>query len=43
MLCEKVKELPFDTNLEPTMCNLANGRITLKFNNVLLNCMVTSF
>ena len=24
---------PFDTNLEPTMANLANGRVNLKFNN----------
>ena len=28
---EKIK--PFDTNLEPTMSNLANGRVILKFNN----------
>ena len=24
---------PLDTNLEPTMANLANGRVNLKFNN----------
>ena len=24
---------PFDTNLEPTMSKLANGRVTFKFNN----------
>ena len=28
---EKIK--PFDTNLEPTMSNLANGKVILKFNN----------
>ena len=28
---EKIK--PFDTNLEPTMSNLANTRPTVKFNN----------
>ena len=28
---EKIK--PFDTNLDPTMTNLAIGRVTLKFNN----------
>ena len=27
---------PFDTNLEPTMSNLANGRVILKFNNSIL-------
>ena len=27
----------FDTNLEPTMSNLANGRVILKFNN---SCLV---
>ena len=27
---EKIK--PYDTNLEPTMSNLANGRVILKFN-----------
>ena len=31
---EKIK--PFDTNLEPTMSNLANGRVNLKFNNFVL-------
>ena len=25
--------IPFDTNLEPTMSNLANNRVKLKFNN----------
>ena len=24
---------PFDTNLAPTMTNLANGKVSLKFNN----------
>ena len=44
---QKIK--PFDTNLEPTMPNLANGRIKLKFNNsvlvqkVFLHCIVTLF
>ena len=44
VLTEKIK--PFDTNLEPTMSNLANGRVILKFNNsvlVLLRCIVTLF
>ena len=31
---EKVK--PFDTNLEATMSNVANGRVILKFNNSVL-------
>ena len=31
---EKIK--PFDTGLEPTMSNLANGRVNLKFNNSVL-------
>ena len=31
---EKFKR--FDTNLEPTMSNLANGRVTLKFNKSVL-------
>ena len=31
---EKIK--PFDTNLESTMSNLANGGVTLKFNNSVL-------
>ena len=31
---EKIK--PFDTNLDPTMTNLAIGRVTLKFNNCVL-------
>ena len=26
----------FGTNLEPTMSNLANGRVTLKYNNSVL-------
>ena len=30
------KNKPFDTNLEPTMFNLANSRVTLKFNNSAL-------
>ena len=34
ILSEKIK--PFDTNLEPTMSNLANGRVNLKFNNSVL-------
>ena len=31
---EKIK--PFDTNLEPAMSNLANGRVILKFNKSVL-------
>ena len=31
---EKIK--PFDTNLEPTVSNLANGKVILKFNNSAL-------
>ena len=31
---EKIK--PFDTNIEPIMSNLANGRVNLKFNNSVL-------
>ena len=31
---EKIK--PFDANLDPTMTNLAIGRVTLKFNNCVL-------
>ena len=31
---EKIK--PFHTNLEPTMSNLANGTVNLKFNNSVL-------
>ena len=31
---ERIKQ--FDTNLEPTMSNLANGRVILKFNNSVL-------
>ena len=31
---EKAKA--FNTDLEPTMSNLANGRVTLKFNNSVL-------
>ena len=45
---EKIK--PFDTNLEPTMINLAKGRVTLFNNSVLverkihfLHCIVTLF
>ena len=46
---EKIK--PFDTNLEPTLSNLANGRVILKFNKSALvqkkkkssSCIVTSF
>ena len=30
------KTNPFETNLEPTMSNLANGRVNLKFNNSVL-------
>ena len=34
----------FDTNLEPTMSNLASGRVTLKFDNsVLVQKMFYSF
>ena len=32
--CKKIK--PFDTNVELTMSNLANGRVTLEFNNSVL-------
>ena len=44
---EKIK--PFDTNFEPTMSNLPNGKVILKFNNfvlvqkALLHCIVISF
>ena len=31
---EKIK--PFDTDLEPTMSNLGNGRVNLKFDNSAL-------
>ena len=31
---EKIK--PFDTGLEPTMSNLGNGRVNLKFDNSAL-------
>ena len=31
---EKIK--PFDINLEPTMSNLANGKVILKFSNSVL-------
>ena len=31
---EKIKQL--DSNLEPTMSNLSNGRVKLKFNNTVL-------
>ena len=34
VLPENIK--PFDTNLAPTMTDLANGRGTLKFNNSVL-------
>ena len=34
MSSKKIK--PFDTNLEPTMSNLANGRINLKFKTSVL-------
>ena len=27
---------PFDTNIEPTMSNLGNGKVVLKFNNSVL-------
>ena len=37
---EKIK--PYDTNLEPTMSNLANGRVTLKFNNFILKQKISS-
>ena len=42
---EKIK--PFDNGLEPTMSNLANGRVNLQFNNsflvqkMFLHCIVT--
>ena len=42
---EKIKL--FDTSLELTKSNLANGRVTLKFNNSVLveksSCIATSF
>ena len=47
ILSEKIK--PFDTGLEPTMSNLPNGRVNLKFNysalvqKVFLHCLVTLF
>ena len=34
MSFEKIK--PFDTNIEPTICNLATCRVILKFNNFVL-------
>ena len=43
------KGKPRDTNLESTMFNLADDRVTLKLNNsdlvkkVLLHCVITSF
>ena len=33
---------PFHTNLEPTMSNLANGRVILKFNNYVLVQKISS-
>ena len=30
------KNIPFDTNLEPIMFNLANGKVILKLNNSVL-------
>ena len=44
---EKIK--PFYTNLEPTMSDLPNGRVNVKFNNSVLvqknflHCIVTLF
>ena len=37
---EKLK--PYDTNLDPTTSNLANGRVTLKFNNFILVQKISS-
>ena len=43
------KNEPFDTGLEPTMSNLANGRMSLKSNNSVLvqknflHCIVALF
>ena len=40
------KNKPFDTGLEPTMSNLANGRVNLKFSNfvlVFLHCIVNLY
>ena len=37
---EQIK--PFDTNLEPPMSNLANGRVILKFNNYILVQKISS-
>ena len=34
ILSQKIK--PFNTNLEPTISNLANGTVNLKFNNSAL-------
>ena len=34
MSSESIK--PFDTNLEPTMSNLGNNKVILKFNNSVL-------
>ena len=34
ILSQKIK--PFNTNLEPTICNLANGRVNLKINSSAL-------
>ena len=34
ILSEKIKS--FGTDLEPTMANLAHGRVNLKFNNPVL-------
>ena len=47
ILSAKIKQ--FDTNFEPTMSNLPNGKVILKFNNfvlvqkALLHCIVISF
>ena len=40
MSSKKIK--PFDTNLEPTMSNLANGRINLKFKTSVLKLKMFS-
>ena len=31
-----IKTKPFDTNLEPSMSNLANARVNLKFDNSVI-------
>ena len=33
---EKIKIKPFNVNLAPAMTDLANGRVSLKFNNSVL-------